>query len=133
MKPFTETINHFRLILFLLLIISTQYSFAQGDPWGDESSIFEESNLYMDAYSNTNSARRPIFEDQNTLAGGYLGIGVVKTPTNTNPKGVATIGLPCTPTSPSYPACMPIDSEIIYLIIAGLIFGVYKSRKKLAV
>jgi hypothetical protein len=139
LKPNILKNNYCRVILFLLLSLSLNFLFAQGDPLNDETSIFVESDLYMDAYTNVN--KRQIFNDQTTLPGGYLGLGLgSNAPAAPDPRRVNTL---CNPPSPECVnwddvncVCLdsaPIDSEILYLIFAGLIYGIYKSRRKLAI
>ena len=126
MKPnFTKA--NYLFLLFSLLLLYNNFTFAQGDPWGEnQTSIFEESDLYIDAYTNKS---RSIYQDPAVSAGGYLGIGVStgNAPANPDPKGTATVPFPGCP-DPDI-AC-PIDSEIVFLIFAGLFYGAYKSRRK---
>ena len=113
-------------IFFILFLFSNTLCFAQGDPWEDnQTSIFEESDLYIDAYS---PKYRSIYQDQSVAAGGYLGIGIISNAPTTSPNNKGALGAPTIPTGPD----VPVDSEIIYLILAGLIFGVYKTHKKIA-
>ncbi|MEI6595757.1 MAG: hypothetical protein WCO28_09340, partial [Bacteroidota bacterium] len=60
MKPnFTKA--NYLFLLFSLLLLYNNFTFAQGDPWGDnQTSIFEESDLYIDAYTNKS---RSIYQD----------------------------------------------------------------------
>jgi hypothetical protein len=119
-------LNFFKATFFILFLFSNSLCFAQGDPWeGNETSIFEESDLYIDVYS---AKYRSIYQDQSVSAGGYLGIGIISNAPNTSPNNKGALGAPTIPTGPD----VPVDSEIIYLILAGLIFGVYKTHKKIA-
>ena len=114
-------------IFFILFLFSNTLCFAQGDPWEDnQTSIFEESDLYIDAYSAKN---RSIYQDQPVSAGGYLGIGIISNAPSTSPDP-RKLNAPTIPTGPD--TSVPIDSEIIYLILAGFIFGIYKIKNKFA-
>lgn len=121
---FKATFSNF----FILFLFSNTLCLAQGDPWADnQTSIFEESDLYIDAYSVKN---RSIYQDQPVSAGGYLGIGIISNAPSTSPNNKGALGVPTVPTGPD--TSVPINSEIIYLILAGLIFGAYKTKKKFA-
>ncbi len=122
MKHIYFTTKFIQIILFVLLLFSTNFCFSQVDPWGDEAiSIFEESDLYLDNYSKTS---RSIYQDPSVSAGGYLGIGVSAPKPPPDPKKVNTPGFPTDPESVS------INSAIIFLIIGGLTYGALKTKAK---
>ncbi len=122
MKHIYFKTNYIQIILFIFLLSSTNFCFAQVDPWGDEAtSIFEESDLYLDNYSKTS---RSIYQEPSVSAGGYLGIGVSAPTPPPDPKRVNTPGFPTDPES------VPINSAMILLIITGLTYGAYHAKVK---
>ncbi len=136
-KPNIFKTNNYRIILFFLLLFTSNFLFSQGDdPWLDQTSIFEESDLYIDAYTTKS---RPIYHEDPVSAGGYLGIGIgSNAPAKQGQDPRQMNGAPPPPpcidgfTSGGTPCSSPINTEILYLIAAGLIYGAYKSRRKLA-
>jgi hypothetical protein len=122
MKHIYFTTKFIQIILFIFLLFSTNFCFSQVDPWGDEAtSIFEESDLYLDNYSKTS---RSIYQEPSVSAGGYLGIGVSAPTPPPDPKKVNTPGFPTDPESVS------INSAIVFLIIGGLTYGALKTKAK---
>ena len=119
MKHIYFKTNFIQIILFIFLLSSTNFCFAQVDPWGNEAtSIFEESDIYLNNYSNTT---RSIYQEPSVSAGGYLGIGVSTPTPPPDPKRVNT---PTFPTSPD----VPINNAVILLMIIGLTYGAYHAK-----
>ena len=111
----------------LLLIVSNLSAFAQGDLFYEEEylSIYEESDLYIDSYNR----RINHYDDYEHYTGGYGAVGalnnaeVVKA--NPKPNNPAQ-GTDCVPTLPGTDPDVPINSEIQYLMIMGILFATYK-------
>lgn len=133
MKKICSTTFYSYIFIILFPICTANLCFGQGAPWGDEKLLIDESDfsgtsLNADIkFSNSNS----IFKEEPDIignrmditanTGGYFGLNIVK-PEDRQMNDVP--GLPCGPDV----AC-PINTEIIYLIFAGLLYGVIKCRK----
>jgi hypothetical protein len=118
-------LNH-TICLFLLIVGVNFFATAQGDLFEEEEylSIYEESDLYLD------NNKRPEFKSDPIASGGGGSIGslsnlpeLVK---GNNPNNNPARGTDCVPTLPGVDPDVPINNEIEYLMIVGLLFGAYK-------